>query len=372
VAEEDPSYEERARSWFKKLEEGDEEATHLWKWFKDLSLKEFDRIYKRLGVSFDSYAGESFYNDKMDGVIKLLSEKNLLVESRGAKIVDLEPYGLTPLLIQRSDDATLYATRDLAAAYYRYETYRFHKNLYIVATQQNEHFKQVFKTLELLGAPWAKDCIHVPFGLISFAEGTMSTRKGKVIFLEDVLDQAVERVERIIEEKNPDLANAGEVAEQVGVGAIVFYDLSRRRVKDWTFDWDRILNFDGGTGPYVMYCHARFRSILRKGEERGMKPPSSVEDLHFPALENEEAGSLVRSLEDFPKTVERAALQYEPSILSQHLVEIADRSNKFYNAHHVLLDDDRVSATRLLLVRSVATVLKLGLNLLGIRAPEEM
>jgi len=371
-ADGDPSLEDRAREWFKKLEEGDEEATRLWNWFKDLSLKEFQRIYSRLGVEFDSQAGESFYNDKMEAAIGLLQEKGLLQESRGAKIVDLEPYGLTPVLIQRSDDATLYATRDLAAAIYRHDTFRFHKSLYFVATQQNEHFRQVFKTLELLGFSWAQDCVHVPFGMIGFAEGTMSTRKGKLVFLEDVLDQAVERVKEIMAEKNPDLADRDRVAEQVGVGAIVFYDLWRRRIKDWTFDWNRILNFEGETGPYVMYSHARFRSILRKGAERGIRPLESADHLEASALDNDEAASLIQTLQAFPGAIERAAEQYEPSILTQALVDISDRANKFYNAHHVLVEDPQVAGTRLLLVRAVAILLKTGLNLIGIEAPEEM
>lgn len=372
AAEAEPALEDDARAWFKRLEEGDPEAIRLWNWFKDLSLKEFQRIYDRLGVQFDSHSGESFYNDKMDAAIERLQERNLLVESRGAKIVDLEPYGLTPVLIQRSDDATLYATRDLAAAMYRHERYRFHKNLYFVATQQNEHFKQVFKTLELLGLPWANDCIHVPFGMISFAEGTMSTRKGKVIFLEDVLNQAVERVEKIIAEKNPDLPDAEDAAEKVGVGAIVFHDLSRKRIKDWNFDWNRILNFDGETGPYVMYSHARFRSIIRKGHERGMEPVSSPSDIDSTALDNDEARSLIQSLETFPSAVRRAAEQYEPSIVTQALVVVADRANKFYNAHHVLVEDPQVAGTRLLLVQSVAVVMKIGMGLIGLDAPDEM
>jgi arginyl-tRNA synthetase len=371
-AEKDPSWEDQAREWFKRLEEGDPEAVELWNRFKELSLTEFQRIYDRLGVVFDALSGESFYNDKMQAVIDRLEDKGLLVESRGAKIVDLEPHGLTPVIIQRSDDASLYATRDLAAAYYRRDTYGFHKNLYFVATQQNEHFKQVFKTLELLGEPWAQDCVHVAFGLISFEEGVMSSRKGKVIFLEDVLNQAVERVDRIIAEKNPDLANRGGVAEQVGIGAIRFYDLSRRRIKDWTFDWGRILNFDGETGPYVMYTHARLMSILRKGESRGLLPLESVQDFEFSSLDNEEASALLQAMEEFPRQIERAAELYEPSILAQCLVDISDRANRFYNAHHVLGQEPPIARTRLLLVASVALLLRTGLHLLGIAAPEEM
>ncbi len=372
VAETDPSLEDQAREWFKRLEDGDTEAVEIWTHFRELSLLEFHRMYERLAVSFDSYDGEAFYNDKMQQVIDRLQEKGLLIESRGAKIVDLEPYGLTPLLIQRSDDASLYATRDLAAAYYRHEKYQFHKNLYFVATQQNEHFRQLIKTLELLGEPWAKDCVHVAFGLISFAEGTMSTRKGKVIFLEDVLDQAVERVDRIIAEKNPDLQDRGKVAEQVGIGAIRFYDLSRRRIKDWTFDWDRILNFDGETGPYVMYSYARLMSILRKGAERGLSPYTTAMECDFSALDNDEAADVLRTLDSFTASVARAAEQYEPSIMTQVLVDISDRSNRFYNMHHVLVEDERVARTRLLLIACVAVLLRVGLHLLGLDAPEEM
>jgi arginyl-tRNA synthetase len=372
VAETDSTLDDQAREWFKRLEDGDTEAVGIWTHFRELSLLEFQRMYKRLGVSFDAYEGEAFYNDKMQRVITLLQQKELLVESRGAKIVDLEPYGLTPILIQRSDDASLYATRDLAAAYYRHETYQFHKNLYFVATQQNEHFRQLIKTLELLGEPWAKDCIHVSFGLISFAEGTMSTRKGKVIFLEDVLDQAVERVDRIIAEKNPGLANREKVAEQVGIGAIRFYDLSRRRIKDWVFDWDRILNFDGETGPYVMYSYARLQSILRKGAERGLNPFVSTEECDFSALDNEEAADLLHTMDSFAGSLSRAAEQYEPSILTQVLVDISDRSNRFYNAHHVLVEEEGIARTRLLLISCVAVLLRVGLRLLGLAAPEEM
>ncbi|MCA9440566.1 MAG: arginine--tRNA ligase, partial [Candidatus Omnitrophica bacterium] len=372
LAEEDPSWDDRGREWFKKLEDGDEEAQRLWRWFKEISLKEFERIYSRLGVEFDTYSGEAFYNDKMGPVIQKLEETGLLKESQGAKIVDLEEFGLQPVLIQRSDDATLYATRDLAAAYYRHDTYHFHKNLYFVASAQNDHFRQVFKVLELLGEPWAKDCEHVPFGLISFADGMMSTRRGKVVFLEDVLDQAVERIDKIIAEKNPDLQNRADIAEQVGVGAIVFYDLTRRRIKDWTFDWDRILTFDGETGPYAMYSHARFRSILRKAKERGVAPCNSIEEIDFSALDNEEAKSLLQTLEDFPNQVLRAAEQYEPSIVTQSVLEVADKANRFYNAHHVLVEEEGVSRTRLLLVQAVTVVLRTGLNLLGVAAPEEM
>lgn len=372
AAETDAGLEDQAREWFKKLEDGESEAVRLWTWFRDLSIKEFERMYSRLGVHFDAYSGESFYNDKMQPVIERLECTGLLQESRGAKIVDLEPYGLTPVLIQRSDDATLYATRDLAAAFYRKATYQFHKNLYFVATQQNEHFKQVFKVLELLGEDWAADCVHVPFGLISFEEGVMSSRKGKVIFLEDVLDQAVERVDTIIAEKNPELARRAEIAEQVGVGAIRFYDLSRRRIKDWTFNWGRILNFDGETGPYVMYTHARMCSILRKAAAKGISPFEQAADIDFSSIDSEEARELLQEIETYPESIERAAEQYEPSILAQKLVDIADRANRFYNAHHVLVEEENVARTRLLLVQAVVTLLRSGLNLLGLSAPEEM
>ena len=252
-AKKDPALDDEGRAWFKKIEDGDQEALAIFDWFKQLTLKEVSKVYDLLGIKFDSYAGEAFYNDKMQPVIDALREKNLLEESDGAQIVRLDDYDLPPCLILRSDGATLYATRDLAAAFYRRETYHFYKNLYVVAYQQNLHFRQLFQVLELMGADFAKDCVHVAFGMVSLADGTLSTREGRVVFLEDVLKSAIEKTRSVIQEKNPDIENKDEVAKQVGVGAVVFSVLSNSRIKDITFDLDRLLNFDGETGPYVQY-----------------------------------------------------------------------------------------------------------------------
>ena len=265
-AEEKPELNDEAREWFKKLEQGDEEAKSLWQWFKDVSLKEFNRVYEMLNIKFDSYAGESFYSDKMERVINELEEKNLLKSSEGAEIVDLEEYDMPSPLIKKSDGSTLYITRDIAASIYRKETYDFYKNIYVVASQQNLHFQQWIKIVELMGYDWAKDCVHVPFGMVSLEEGTLSTRKGRVVFLEDVLTKAVEKTKEIIEERNPDLENKDEVAKKVGVGAVVFQELYNNRIKDYTFSWNKTLSFEGETGPYVQYTYARTCSIINKAK----------------------------------------------------------------------------------------------------------
>ena len=265
-AEKDESLRDEARYWFKELENGNEEAVELWQWIRDVSLKEFNKVYNLLNIKFDSYAGESFYSDKMGRVIEELEEKGLLKESEGAKIVDLEEYGMSPALIQKKDGSTLYITRDIAAAIYRKEYYDFYKNIYVVASQQNLHFKQLIKIVELLGYNWAKDCIHVPFGMVSLEDGTLSTRKGRVVFLEDVLNKAIEGAKEIIEKKNPNLENKEEIAKQVGIGAVIFQELFNSRIKDYVFTWDRTLSFEGETGPYVQYTHARASSLLKKGD----------------------------------------------------------------------------------------------------------
>ena len=265
--EEHPELDDEAREIFAKLEKGEPEEVELWQWFRDESLKEFSRVYDMLGISFDSYAGESFYSDKMPRFVNELKEKGLLEESRGAQIVDLEPYGLGAALITKSDGSTLYITRDIAAAVYRKETYDFYKNIYVVASQQNLHFQQWIQIIELLGYDWARSCVHVPFGLVSLEEGTMSTRHGRVVFLEDVLNRAVEQTKVIIEEKGVATDNIEETAAMVGIGAVMFQELSNNRIKDYTFSWDKVLNFEGETGPYVQYTHARAASVLRKAGE---------------------------------------------------------------------------------------------------------
>lgn len=365
-AEKDEELRDEARYWFKELEEGNEEAFELWQWIRDISLKEFNKVYKLLNIEFDSYAGESFYSDKMDRVIKELEEKNLLEESRGAKIVDLEPYGMPPALIQKSDGSTLYITRDIAAAIYRKEHYDFYKNIYVVASQQNLHFKQLIKIVDLMGYDWAYDCVHVPFGMVSLEDGTLSTREGRVVFLEDVLNKAIESTLKIIEERSPELENKEEVAKEVGVGAVVFQELFNNRIKDYVFSWDRTLSFEGETGPYVQYTHARANSLLEKGEF------DLKEEIDYSLLKEEDEINLIRLLYNFPEAVLDALEKYEPSFITRHVVEVAKAFNKFYNSCPILSADEELKKARLNLVYAAKTVIKTALSLLGIAAPNKM
>ena len=365
-AEKHPEMDDEARAYFKKIEEGDAETTALFNKFKDITLKEVEKVYKRLNITFDSYAGESFYNDKMQPVLDELEEKGLLVESEGAKVVDLEPYGMPPCLLVKKDGATLYATRDLAAAYYRKKTYNFDKCLYIVAYQQNLHFKQVFKVLELLGKEWAKDMIHVAFGMVSLEDGAMSTRKGKVVLLKDALNKAVEKSYDIIAQKNPDLPNKEEVAEQVGVGAVIFSTLYNNRIKDIVFSYDKVLNFDGETAPYVQYTNARTVSLLKK---IGKIDESKAD---FSGLDNEESEVVAKRLSDFTNVLREAAAKYEPCVLARYLVELCKEFNRFYLAHRIQNEEEGVKTARAMLVKATHIVLEEGLRLLGIAAPQQM
>ncbi len=365
-AEEHPELEDEGRAWFKKIEDGDPEALHIFNWFKELTLRDTARVYDLLGVKFDSYAGESFYNDKMGRVIDELKAKNLLTISDGASIVDLEKYNMPPCLILKKDGATLYATRDIAAALYRHDTYHFDKCLYVVAYQQDLHFRQWFKVLELMGYDWAKDCVHVAFGMISYEGQSLSTRKGNIVYLEDLLDQAQEKALKIIEEKSPNLENKAEVARQVGIGAVVYADLSNNRIKDIDFSWDRALNFDGETGPYVQYTHARCCSVLRKAAELNLPDPD------YSALQDDEAQDCLRKLGRFPDVIKEAADKYEPSMITRAVTDLAQAYNKFYYEHRILDDDSAVAAARVALTRAMKSVIKTGLYLIGIEAPERM
>ena len=365
-AEEHPELEDEGRAWFKKIEDGDPEALRIFNWFKELTLRDTARVYDLLGVKFDSYAGESFYNDKMGRVIDELKAKNLLTISDGASIVDLEKYNMPPCLILKKDGATRYATRDIAAALYRHDTYHFDKCLYVVAYQQDLHFRQWFKVLELMGYDWAKDCVHVAFGMISYEGQSLSTRKGNIVYLEDLLDQAQEKALKIIEEKSPNLENKAEVARQVGIGAVVYADLSNNRIKDIDFSWDRALNFDGETGPYVQYTHARCCSVLRKAAELNLPDPD------YSALQDDEAQDCLRKLGRFPDVIKEAADKYEPSMITRAVTDLAQAYNKFYYEHRILDDDPAVAAARVALTRAMKSVIKTGLYLIGIEAPERM
>ena len=368
-AENDPDLDQEARDTFTRLERGEPEEVELWQWFRDESLKEFTEVYEMLGIEFDSYAGESFYSDKMQRVLDELTDKGLLEESQGAQVVDLEEYDLGTALITKSDGSTLYITRDIAAAIYRKETYDFFKNIYVVASQQNLHFAQWIKIVDLLGYDWAYDCIHVPFGLVSLEEGTMSTREGRVVFLKDVLDQAVDKTREIIIEKNVNTDNIDETAEMVGIGAVIFQELSNGRIKDYVFKWDRVLNFDGETGPYVQYTHARAASVLRKA---GADADRISADVDYSKINGESAYALAKLLHAMPDVVIEAADRCEPSILTRHIIDIAQAFNKFYHDEQILVDDDDEKMAKLALVASARQAIKNGLAMLGIKAPDRM
>ena len=363
-AEEHPEYDDEARAYFKKIEQGDEECLSLFHWFKELTLKDVQKIYELLDIRFDSYAGESFFSDKMTPIVEELKEKALLTESRGAQVVDLEAYGMTPCMILKSDGSSLYATRDMAAATYRKTEYDFYKCLYVVAYQQNLHFKQFFKVLELMGKEWSKDLVHVAYGMVSLEEGTMSTRKGNVVFLEDVINKCIEKAYTIIDEKNPNLENKEEVAKKVGVGAVIFGALYNNKIKDIVFSYDKVLNFDGETSVYVQYTCARANSVLQKG---GV--PASYE---IPTLTGEEI-ELVKALATFPETVKAAAEKYEPSFIARFAVDVAQKFNKFYFDCKILAAEDETTKNfRLALTNATLQALKNAFALLGIGIPDKM
>lgn len=364
-AKDDDSLNDAGRAWFKKLEDGDPEAQELWKWFRNESLKEFTTIYDRLGIDFDSFNGEAFYNDKMDAVVDQLVDKKLLVKSQGAEIVDLSDINpnLTPAMIKRSDGATLYMTRDLAAAIYRKETYNFVKSLYVVGGEQREHFVQLRAVLSLMGMPWADDIEHIAFGLITFNGKKMSTRKGDVVLLKDVLDDAHQLALAQIQEKNPDLANKELVAEQVGAGAVVFHDLMNDRKNNFDFNLEEVVRFEGDTGPYVQYTNARAQSILRKAQRE-----IDLSDLD---LDDAQTWDIITTLGNFPQTVKRAWDNREPSVIAKYALLLARNFNKYYANSKILTDDQQLNA-RLALVAAVSTVLTESLRLLGVQAPSEM
>lgn len=366
-AKNDPSLDDEARAAFASMENGNEEILSLWRWFVKISLNEVARVYELLDVHFDSFNGESFYMDKMDGPIALLREKGLLVESEGAQVVDLSEYNMPPCIVLKSDGSSIYATRDIAAAIYRKNTYDFDKCLYVTASEQILHFSQLFKVLELMGFEWAKDMVHIPYGFVSLEEGKLSTREGNVIYLEDLLNEAIAKTRDIMNEKNPDLENLEEVARQVGVGAVVFHDLFNNRIKDVTFSWDNVLNFDGETGPYVQYTFARASSVLRKAGD----PELKVSDPE--KLTDEYAQEIIKLIEDFPNRVREAARKFEPYIITRYTVAVATAYNKFYHEDPILTaEDEETKMARLYLTKMVTYILKTGLGLIGVAAPERM
>ena len=360
----DEQMEAEAREYFRLIESGDKEANEIFEWFKSLTLKYVQEIYDKLGVKFDSYAGERFYTDKMQPVIDELKSKNLLKESEGAQIVDLEAYSMPPCLILRSDGASLYATRDLAAAIYRKNTYNFDKCLYVVAYQQNLHFKQVFKVLELMGKEWAKDLVHVAYGMESLEDGAMSTRKGKVVWLEDVINKCVEKAYAVVTEKNPDLENKREIAEKVGLGAVIFGALYNNKIKDIVFSYDKVLSFEGETSVYVQYTCARANSVLSKAGNSGCV----VEGYEPNALEFE----VVKQLASFPDTLKEAADKYEPCYIARFAVDLAQKFNKFYIDCKILNAEGDTKQFRLALTKAVLQTLKNALAILGIGVPDKM
>ena len=366
LEKEDPEFKSHAVEALKKLEEGDEEITRIWKWIIEVSLENYNRIYDLMGCEFDSYNGEAFYNDKMDRVIEELRAKNLLVESEGAQVVMMDE-DIPPCIILTSAGTTIYATRDLAALLYRIDNYNFNKCLYLVASEQSLHFKQVFTTLSKMGyEEYAKNCEHIPFGLVLDSEGQkFGSRKGNAVSLEEVFNEAIEKSLKIIEEKNPDLENKEDVATKVGVGAIIFNDLANNRIKDEIFDWDLILNFTGETGPYMQYTYVRTRSILRNV---GYTP----EKADFTKLNDKEGFEVVKAIGQFGDTIKSAVDKNEPSILSRYLLELAKNFSRYYNEHHIICDDKEVQDARLLLTKITGDVIKEGLGLLGIKCPEKM
>jgi arginyl-tRNA synthetase len=364
---EDPALIDEARDWFVKMEQGDTEALVIWNWFKDISMVEYNQIYELLGIEFDYFTGESFYLDKVPDVVNELTAKNLLVESQGAKIVDLEKYNMAPCLITKNDGGSIYHSRDIAAILYRKNTFHFEQCLYITGLEQKLHFAQVFKVIELMGYDWYKNLMHIPYGLVSMSGEKLSTRAGNIVYAEDILKESISRAMAAIEDKNPNLKNKDKIAHMVGVGAIIFHDLYHQRIKNVDFNWDDVFNFEGSTGPYVQYTYARAKSILRKNSDIGIN-----HDINYSQLQDENSYQLIRKLSNYPDVILDAAKNYEPSIITRYVLGLAQEFNKFYHNCSILNSEDEVKKARLLLVFGVQKVIKDGMGLLGIECPEEM
>lgn len=366
-ANDNPVLHEEARSWFLKMEQGDTEALDIWEWFKNISMVEFNRIYELLGVEFDYFTGESFYMDKVSEVVKELTHMNLLEESQGAKIVNLDKYNMAPCLITKSDGSSIYPSRDLAAILYRKNTFHFTKCLYVTGLEQKLHFAQVFKVTELMGYNWCNGLVHVPYGLVSMSGEKLSTRSGNIVYAEELLKEAVTRAEKAIETKNPNLQNKDKTAQMVGIGAIIFHDLFHQRMKNIDFSWDDVLNFEGSTGPYVQYTYARAKSILRKNPDYVVSL-----DIDFSPLKDEYSYPLVKKLSNYTKTILEAAELYEPSVITRYVIGLAQEFNKFYHKCSINNSENEVKEARLLLVFVTQKIMKESMELLGIQCPEEM
>jgi arginyl-tRNA synthetase len=367
-AKENPELMDEAREWFVKMEEADEEALSIWEWFKDISMIEFERVYKMLGMEFDSYTGESFYREKVPALAESLKEKGLLIESQGANVIDLSEYDMPPCMITKKDGSSIYHSRDIAAVLYRKEEYDFEKCLYVTGLEQTLHFKQVFKAIELMGYDWYENLVHIPYGLVSLEGEKLSTRTGNIIYAEDILKEATNRAEELIEEKNPDLKDKDNVAKQVGIGAVIFHDLFNQRIKNIDFSWKEVLSFDGTTGPYVQYTNARAGSIIRK---YGKKINES--NIDFSALTDDASYELIKVLDGYENAIKNAAMRYEPSVIARFLISLSTAFNKFYQECKILKEENEsVKNARLNLVTVVQQIIIEGCSLLGIQCPEEM
>lgn len=370
LAKEDEKVMDMARENFKQLEDGNEEYLNLWKTFRELSLKEYNKTYEMLGCKFDSYNGEAYYNDKMDEVIDLLDKKGVLVESRGAKVVMLEE-NEPPCIIVKSDGSTIYATRDLAAILDRSRVYDYEKSIYVTSYEQIHHFKQIFEVAKyIVDEKYTKELVHVPYGMVRLKTGKMSTREGTVIYLQDLINDAINKSKNVLKEKNSDVLDIDTLSKQIGIGALVFNDLKTNKIKDVVFDLDEILRFDGETGPYVQYTYVRTKSILEKANfDIGS---IDIDSIDFELLKEEESIDLVKLLNKFPEVIKRAAVEYEPSILSRYLIDVASLFSRFYNNNQVITDDEKLKNVRCILVYATGIVIKKGLRILGIEAPDKM
>jgi len=365
--EKHPELADQARLWFKKVEDKEPKALEIFNWLQEITLKEVRKTYELLGIEFDYYTGESFYTDKMQPVIDKLKETGLMVKDQGAQVVRLDDFNMPPCIILRKDGASLYATRDMATALYRKQTFNFNKCLYVVAYHQDLHFKQFFKVLEMAGYKWSNDLYHVNYGMVSLEDGAMSTRAGRIVLLKDLLSRAIEKATTIIEEKNSELENKESIAKMVGIGSIVFSALKNNRIKDIVFSWDKALNFDGETAPYVQYTHARANSVIQKSNI------SLDGEIDYSALDNEDAEVLITALSEFKDIIKSSARRYEPSMITRYVVDVAQKFNKYYFDHRIIdADSAEKNRARIWLTSATKQVIKTGLNLIGIQAPDKM